>query len=287
MSAHELTSASIDRAFEIAVKRLANDLRYGSDLSRYSGAGVDYLQSRPLVDGDSVKDIDWRVTARTGRYHVKENESLKTTPIYLVVDTSASMAISSTRMSKHALAALVAGGLALAGLRRLSPVGLVAAGDRELHFRPSLSRGRVFQWLHDLRHRRFDERTLLTERIDQIGALLKSTSLVVVISDLHDEGAVPAIKRLAGRHDCIVIQIEDPAERGHLRGGMFRGVEAESGRTFVAHGRTRWFLDPEQRPHHALKSAAVDYLLLATDRPFVAPLSRLLQERGAVMRNTR
>ena len=52
------TQEAIDRQFEIAVKRLADDLRYGSDLSPYAGSGVDYLQSRPFVDGDPVNLID-------------------------------------------------------------------------------------------------------------------------------------------------------------------------------------------------------------------------------------
>ena len=275
-----------NRPFEIAVRRLADDLRYGLDTSRYVGSGVDYVQSRPFVEGDQVKDIDWKVAARTGRYYVKQYESLRTTPVYLLVDTSASMAFSSTELSKHAAAALIAGGLGLSALRRLSPVGLLGGG-RRLHFRPSLSIARVFLWLHELRRRRFDEKTRLAERMDELGSLLTSGSLVVVISDLHERNATAAVKRLAQRHDCIVIQLQDPAERGRLRGGLFRGREAETGRGFVAHGRSRWFLGRAEPPAEALKSAGIDHLLLATDRPLVAPLRRFLADREGLFRNTR
>jgi len=287
MTTHEITTSAIDLAFEIAVRRLADDLRYGSDVARFAGSGVDYLQSRRFVQGDPIKSIDWRVTARTGHVHVKEYEALKGIPIYLVVDTSSSMAVSSTPMSKQTLAAMLAGGLALAGQSRLSPVGLLAGGERDLHFQPSLARGRVFQWLHALRHHRFDERTLLAERLAHLESLLPSMSLVIVISDLHDADAVTAIKRIAQRHDSMVIQTEDPAERGGLRGGWFRGQEAESGKTFFAGGGSRWFDSAEERPGQTLRRAGVDHLLLSTGQPFVAPLRRFLVDRGGLMRNRR
>ncbi len=294
MHLHDLPPELTDRKFEIAVRRLADDLSYGYDTSPYLGAGTDYVQSRPFVEGDSVHDLDWKVTARMGRFYVKQYEALKTTPIYLVLDTSASMSFSSRPISKYLLALLVAGGLGLAALRRLSPVGLLAAGERQVHFEPSLSMGPIFQWLHALRQRRFDERTHLADRIDELGGWLRSRSLVIVLSDLHDDlhddlhggAAVPAIQRLAQRHDCVVLQLEDPAERGAIRGGVFVAQEAETGRVFVAHGRSRWF-EGRVKPSEVFRRSGIDYLLLATDRPFVALLRRFLADRGSLLRNTR
>ena len=291
-SQHELPAeraspATLERQFEIAVQRLADDLRFGFDASPYLGSGVDYVQSRPYVSGDSAKDIDWKVTARTQRYHVKQYESLKSTPIYLIVDTSASMAVSSRPLSKYHLAVLLVGGLALAGLRRLSPVGILAGGERSLHVEPSLSRPQVFLWLRQLRECRYDERTQLGARLEQLSGHLVSRTFVVVISDLHDAEAVRSIKRLAARHDCAAIQLQDPAEEGRLRGGLLRGVEAETGRAFVAHGRTRWFSGEEMQSAVELRRAGVDHLLLSTAVPFVAPLRRFLRDRGGLTRNTR
>lgn len=280
------SAETLDRQLEIAVCRLADDLRFGQDASPYAGAGIEYLQSRPFVDGDSVRDIDWRVTGRTGRFHVKEYEALKSMPVYLVVDTSASMAISSQPFSKHKLAVLLAGGLALAALRRLSPVGLLAAGSRQQHSEPTLMRGRVFQWLHSLRRSDPHEKTVLGKRLDQLAGMVPSRTLVVVISDLHDPTGVSAIKRLAQRHDVLVLQLADPAERGGLGGGLFHAEEAESKRSFVAHGWSNWFDDPAA-PGKVLATAAVDHLLLTTDRPFVPALRRILADRGGLARNTR
>jgi uncharacterized protein (DUF58 family) len=283
---HQQLAELTDQKFEIAVRRLADDLRFGYDASPYLGAGVEYVQSRPFVEGDSTRDIDWRVSARMSRYYVKQYEAPKTTPLYLLVDTSASMAFSSQVVSKYDLAVLIAGGLGLAALRRLSPIGVLGTGQRDVHFEPSLSRPQVFQWLHALRWRRFDERTQLAARVDELSGWLSSRCLVLVLSDLHDPGALAAIKRLAQRHDCAVLHLQDPAERGRLRGGLFLGQEAETGRAFVAHGNARWF-GLDQPPEESLRQAGIDYLPLATDQLFVAPLRRFLAERGGWLRNAR
>lgn len=268
--------------FSIAVKRLADSLTYGSDVSPFLGAGVDYVQSRLYQDGDPVKSIDWRVTARTGRYHVKEYEAPKQIPVYMVVDTSASMCVSSTAMSKYGWAVQVAAGLAYVALRRMSPVGLMGCGERDLYVRPTLSKQVVMQWTHQLRHYDLTETTSLSDRLRSLPFAIPQRSLIIVLSDLHDNDSVGAIRFLAHEHDCIVLMFRDPAECGRIGGGIFRVREAESGHSFTAHGRRRWLAaDPYTRD---LARANVDCLTLRTDRPFLGRLRNFLKHRDVMGR---
>jgi uncharacterized protein (DUF58 family) len=273
------------RKFLVAVKRLADSLNYGMDSSPFLGAGVEYVQSRPYQYGDPIKLIDWRVTARTRKVHVKEYEAPKRMPVYLLVDTSASMTISSHHPSKYETAVFIAGGLALASLERISPVGLLGVGGRNLHVRPSLSRDQVFQWLHRLRTFRYDEPTSLGARLIELTPSLTHRVLVIVLSDLHDPRAVPALKRLAQEHDCAVLQLRDPAE-DRLHGvGFVRAGEAETGRPFVIRGRLRG-VDPS-RIEDQLKKAGVDHLLIQTDRPYVSRVRQYFKHRNLLGRGAR
>lgn len=273
------------RHFLIAVRKLADSLAYGTDRSPFLGAGIEYVQSRLYQDGDSVRAMDWRVTARTRRFHVKEYEAPKCLPCWLLLDTSASMTVSSVGRSKYETALLIAGGLAFAFLDRVSPVGVVAVGDRTFRGQPTLSRPRVLRWLLGLRRYRYDEGTALARKLRETVPGLTERSLFVVLSDLHDPDAVAALKHLALVHDVVALHFQDPAEV-LLRGtGFVRAREAETGREFVTRGG-RGFVDPDS-VRDELRRGGIDHLLIRTDRPYLHSLRHLLKSRGAAARGAR
>ncbi|PYV09716.1 MAG: DUF58 domain-containing protein [Acidobacteria bacterium] len=274
-----------ERQFALEVKRLADSLSFGTDASPFLGSGIEYVQSRLYQPGDPVKAIDWRVTARTGKVYLKEYESPKRMPVYLVVDTSASMCVTSQPQSKYAWAVKLAGALALASLARISPVGLIGGGERDFDSRATLARNRVFLWLHRLRRYRLDEQTTVGRKLRRLAETLESRCLVIVLSDLHDPQAVPSLELLAQEHDCAALQLRDPAERGRTGGGVFRAQEAETGRTFVSSGGSRW-LDEEALARE-LKRGGVDHLVLPIERPFLPRLRGYLRRRNCLGKGTR
>ena len=273
------------RQFEVAVRRLANSLDFGQRDSVFHGAGLEYVQSRPYVAGDAVKFIDWKISARLGKLYVKEFKETKQIPLYLLLDTSASMCVSSQPLSKYAWAVRVATGIGLAAQSSVTPVGLLGCGARELHIRPTLSRNIVREWAHQLRQHDFTEVTSLSARARELAPSLAKRTTVVVLSDLHDPDAIAALQVLSQRNDCIVLHFEDPAEQGLRGAGIIRGVEAESGRGFVGFGGRRQVDSSGWKAE--LSRFGIDYLPLRTDEPILGKLTYFLKNRGFASRSAR
>ena len=263
--------------FEMVVRRLADDLAFGMDLSRFIGSGLEYAQSRPYSPGDPIKMMDWKITARLGKPFVKEYDTPKRTNVFIIVDTSASMGISSAMITKHDLAVWIASAIGLIAQRRMSPVGVIGGGERETRLNPSLNRADLWQSLDPLRASNLSEGTRLSDRLADLDLRAKRSSVFIVISDLHDPDAIPAIRHASQKHDCVAIHLMDPAERGRLRAGFFRGQEAESGRLFVAHSNSAWGREGEVAADFA--RCGTSYLRLQTDQPFIAPLRHFLSFR--------
>ena len=273
------------RLFEMAVRKLANSLSYGQESSIFHGSGLEYEQSRLYIPGDSTRCIDWKVSARTGKLYVKEYEEPKRVPLYILIDTSASMCVSSLPLSKYGLAVQLATALALAAQSTMTPVGVMGCGERELHVEPTLSRNLVMQWSQELRTHNFVETTSLGRRTRELAPSLDRRTTVLVLSDFHDRDGVAALRTLAQRHDCVALHVEDPAEYGVRGGGIFRAREAETDRHFTGHGRRIW------RGAASLQSELtrfrVDYLHLRTDLPVIAPLRHFLKHRGGLTSGAR
>ena len=195
------------------------------------------------------------------------------------------MTVSSQPRSKYAAAVFIAGGVALACLDRVSPVGVMSVGGRDMRITSSLSKHQIMEWLHRLRRFRYDEPTTLGRRIAELSPSLSAKALVVVLSDLHDQRAIPALRQLAQQHDVVILQLQDPAEVNLRESGFFRGREAETGREFVSHGRQVW-LD-QTTVDEELKRRGIDHLLIHTGRPYAQRLRHFFASRNLLGRMPR
>jgi uncharacterized protein (DUF58 family) len=190
------------------------------------------------------------------------------------------MAVSSQPRSKLATALQVAGGLAFAALDRVSPVGLLTTGDEFRQYQPSLAKSQVLQWLHELRRYRQAQQSELARRLTDLNARLPNRALLIVLGDLHEPPALAALKLAAQRHDVVVLQFRDPAERQLPASGLIRAREPETGREFVLN-RSSELIDQAAIDQH-LKRAGIDHLIIDIDQKYAHRLRWFFRFRGGL-----
>ena len=59
------------RRLQVRTRRRVEGLFAGEYHTAFKGRGIEFADVREYESGDDVRSIDWNVTARTGRPHVK------------------------------------------------------------------------------------------------------------------------------------------------------------------------------------------------------------------------
>lgn len=100
------------RNIEIRTRGAVNNLFAGEYHAAFKGRGMSFAEVREYHSGDDVRDIDWNVTARTGRPHVKVFEEERELTVMLLVDVSGSLDFGSAGMTQRELLTEIAATLA-------------------------------------------------------------------------------------------------------------------------------------------------------------------------------
>src|SRR5437016_4167137 len=111
----------------------------GMHRSPFHGFSVEFAEHRPYMPGDPLKNIDWKVWARSDRYLVKQYTEETNLRCHLLVDLSGSMGFRSERavMSKLAYARSLAAALAYLMLQQQDAVGLLLFADHPRSYIPA------------------------------------------------------------------------------------------------------------------------------------------------------
>jgi len=96
------------RRRHLPAMRPARSALAGPHESRFRGRGVDYLESRIYMPGDDIRNMDWRVTARTGKAHTKVFQEERERPVIVVVDRNPGMFFATRGQLKTVMAAKIA-----------------------------------------------------------------------------------------------------------------------------------------------------------------------------------
>ena len=126
---------------------------------------------------------------------------------------------------------------------------------------------------------------MLSERLKELGPMLSTRSLIIVLSDLHQPDAITPLKTLGQQHDVVALQLSDPAEQELNGVGFLRARESETGRSITTRGHNLG-IDQEELKQE-LNRAQVDHLLMPTDQSVEYRLRHFFKSRGLLGRSVR
>lgn len=202
--------------------RLLRARHSGQYLSRVRGRGMEYDESRPYQPGDDIRQLDWRVTARTGRAHTKLFREERERPLFIGVDYSRSMFFATRGVFKAVQAARLAALLAWRAQQNGDRVGgLVFSPAAHHELPPRRGTGAVMRWLKLLADEAPGCRlappaaaTALGPALVRLQRIAKPGSLIFLVSDFSafDDESAAALARLAQHTDLALLQVYDPFE---------------------------------------------------------------------------
>jgi uncharacterized protein (DUF58 family) len=280
------------RGVELAVLGRVEGLLQGDHRGLLPGPGGEPGDARPYVPGDDVRRIDWNVTARARRPHVRDTTADHELETTLVVDASGSMGFG-TAGEKSEVAVAAAAVFGFLTDRAGDRVGATILGESVVQFPPRPGRAHIYSILAAIeaavpRGGRAD----LAAGLERVGKAKRRRGLVVVISDfLEDDGWVRPLRALSARHDVVAVEVTDPRESALTNVGMVRMMDPETGAsawidTGDSRVRRRFATEAAGRGEQIareLRSAGVDHIKLTTGRDWVTDIvSSVLGRRRAM-----
>jgi uncharacterized protein (DUF58 family) len=275
-------------------------LGHGPHTSIHLAPNVEFADYKPYVPGDAMKDLDWRVLARSDRLVVRRHRAETELPVVIAIDASGDLgtgqgARTRGRLpppldgSKWGYAAVLAASLAWWLQRRNEPVGLYIMGGERPRWPwipPARSGGHLARLIGALAELSPGGKAALDQALPGLWPRLQRRALVVLVSDLMEEPAAwgPALRGLlASRSELRVVHLHDSREWAldfadglrfrSLEGGTAIPLDPSQARSRFVQVREAYV--SEVRGH--LAGVGATHLLAATDAPMEPVLSRLLR----------
>ncbi len=274
--------------------------RSGQYLSPLKGRGMEFDEVRPYQQGDDVRAIDWRVTARTGRAHTKQFREERERPGLLWLDLRPGMMFATRgafKAVRAAQAAALAGWAAVARGDRLG--GLIVSGEAHLELRPRRGTKPLLHFLSRIvdhpvwqpspqRHEG-DSQSALRQGLKRLGQVVQPGSLVFLFSDFAhlDDRGCHAIGQLARHNEVVLGFIHDSLEAELPPPGIYRfhdGRRSVSLDTGVAALRVRHRERFARRRARLERLAGLRGVRLLSMPTHTEPLTVLRQAIGGALR---
>jgi len=207
----------------------------GAYLSPFRGRGMEYDQSRLYQAGDDIRNVDWRVTARSGKTYTKQFREERERAVIMWVDYRQPMRFATRGVFKSVLAARAATLLSWSAVQQGDRVGgLIFDEYKHRELRPSNGDKGALHIIKQLCH--FDDHgqpgASVAETTDgsataallRLRRVARPGSMVFLISDFHELGeqGESHLMQLTRHNDVIMIFIYDPLESELPAAGRYR-----------------------------------------------------------------
>ena len=255
---------------------------------------MSFAEVREYRVGDDVRDIDWNVTARSDRAHVKVYEEERELTMMLMVDVSPSRMFGSESITKKNLITEVAATLAFSASKNNDKVGCILFSDHiEKFIPPKKGRSHILMIIRELVSFKPTGRgTNLSEALRYLVGVNKKRTTTFLLSDLvNSKEDMPkfedALKIASSKHDLMAIHIFDKRDRELPDVGIIEMEDSETGArewidTSSRRVREFWSRGYEERTATMLKLLThnrVDVAEVATDGDYVVELIKMFKRR--------
>jgi uncharacterized protein (DUF58 family) len=280
------------KSLRLVTRRAVGAHGIGSHQSHSRGAGLEFAQYRAYERGDELRQIDWKLYARSDKFFVREAERESPVAVWILMDTSASMGqVDGDRPDWSRLDAAKALSACIAELatRQGDRFGWMALGDQGLKLLPPATglrqRDRLLLELFPLRARGgFAADDQLAPVWERIGA----HDLVIVLSDCFEPGIVDLMERLAAAgREVLAVEMLTVGERDFPFSGGYRFRDPETGEELLADGaalRAEFlarFAEARTGLHARLDTVGIRHADYVLDQPLDRPLRRLFGAHDA------
>ena len=277
------------REIQIYSSRAVNASFAGQYESVFKGRGMQFDEVREYMPGDDIRTIDWNVTARTGKPHIKRFVEEREMTVLFAVDLSASGEFGTVSKLKNELAAEFCAVLAFAAAKNNDKVGLLIFTDRiELYIPPKKGSRHILRLIRELLSFRMPKRkTNIPLALDYVAKVIRKRATVFLVSDFIETDFKKPLSLLNKRHDVIAVPVRDRVEIAMPSVGVIEVQDAETGQIMLVDTSSRKFRSQygsrsAQRfdeLRSTLRSVNVDLIPITTDKPYVNDLIQFFHMR--------
>ncbi len=246
---------------EFLAKKAVEGFITGLHKSPYNGFSVEFAEHKQYNTGDSTKNIDWKVYARTDKLYLKNYEEETNLRCQLIIDTSSSMYYPESNNGKLTFSIYSAAALAIMLQKQRDAVGLTTFSDKINISTPVKSNTahlhKLFIHLEQLlRSTPPQETSSIAETLHLIAAKQHRRSLIILFSDMLEnqqsqEELFTALQHLKhNKHEILLFHAMDykTEQEFEFEERPHEFIDLESG--------DRIKLSPTQIKEHYVKSMA-------------------------------